>query len=308
MRAFILLGLALAFAAVSVVLARTWLERQGTAMTAVAGPPVARVPVVVAAEPLDYGDVVTADSVRLAEWPADVVPDVAFSEIAALLEQEDGVARVVLQPMAVGEPVLASKVSGAAGAANLASRIAAGQRAVTIPVGGTRGIGGFLRANDRVDVMLTRDRNTGATPEPPVAMLLLNAKVLAADGVAGPAGTRASAVRSVTLEVSPEEAQKLALAETLGTLSLALRHVPSRDERDAETVRSATLQDLIGTIAAAGRKAPPTAEAAPAPPPRPVKRAAKSGGSAIRVFRGLEAANYRVEREAPARPQQGTRP
>lgn len=304
MRAAILLGLAIVFAAVSVVLARTWLERQGAATSAVAQPAVARVPVVVAAAPLGYGDIVTPESLRLAAWPEDAVPQETFSEIAAALEQADGARRVVLQPMTVGEPVLPSKVSGTAGAVNLASRIAAGQRAVTIPVNGTRGVGGFLRANDRVDVMLTRNRDPGATAQPPVAVLLLDAKVLAADRADRTTGARASAVRTVTLEVSPEDAQKVALAETLGTLSLALRHVPSGDERGANTARSVTLEDLVATVTAAGRKAPPTAVAAPTP----AKRTAGSGRSAIRVFRGLEAADYRVEREAPARPQGGERP
>lgn len=313
LRAFILLGLAVLFAAVSVVLARAWLERQGA--TAMASPNVELVPVVVAAAPLSYGSIVTPEALRLVAWPKAGAPEHTFSTIAAVAKPDDeGPPRVVLQDMAAGEPVLPSKVSGAAGAANLASRIAVGKRAVTIPVNGTRGVGGFVRANDRVDVLLTHHRGPGAkTDRPPVDVLLLDAKVLAADRTEGPTGARGTATRTVTLEVSPEEAQKLALAETLGLLSLALRHVPFGADRDPGTAaRGVTLEDLMATIAAAGRKAPApsiTASAtAPATTSAPAVRAPSPTGSAVRVFRGLEASDYTVEREMRARPQKAARP
>lgn len=298
-RAFVLLGLAALFAAVSVVLARAWLERQGAATMAAAPAPVELAPVVVAAKPLNYGDVVTAEALRLVSWPASGVPDGAFTEIAAAASQSEGSPRVVLREMVAGEAVLPGKVSSAAGTATLASRIAAGKRAVTVPVSGTRGLGGLVRPSDRVDVLLTRHRGAGLeTGRPPVDVLLLDAKVLAADRPGGPAGVRDAAVRSVTLEVSPEEAQKLALAETLGTLSLALRHVPGGRAGEIDSTRSITLEDLVATIAAAGRKAPAAPVAAAAP--RPAKATASVRNTSVRVFRGLDAADYSVAREPPS--------
>src|SRR5687768_8577631 len=89
--------------------------------------------IVVASQPLKFGTKLTADNVRLQNWPAGSVPQGAFTSIAAALKDS----RVALRPIVVNEPVLADKVSGTDGRATLAANLPAGMRATSIPISAT---------------------------------------------------------------------------------------------------------------------------------------------------------------------------
>jgi pilus assembly protein CpaB len=116
-------------------------------------------------------------------------------------------------------------------------------RAVTVRVNDVEGVAGFVLPGDRVDVMLTRQNDkTAATSD----VVLQNTKVLAIDQMADERTDKPSIVKAVTLEVDTVAAQKLALASSIGNLSLMLRRA---GEANSESTRRVTLTDLTGGAA-----------------------------------------------------------
>jgi pilus assembly protein CpaB len=202
--------------------------------------------VVVAAVPLRFGAVLTADVLAEVPWPTASVPPGAFSSREALLGP--GGQRTVLNSIGKSEPILASKITGPGQRGTLASVIDDGKRAVTIRVDDVLGVAGFVQPDDRVDVLHTRnDRPAMPTAQPSpgavyTAVLLQNARVLAVDQLAD-RGTQAKPARAVTIEVTPEEAQRVHLAASVGQLSLALR--PAGSTATA-TFRRVGLDELGG--------------------------------------------------------------
>ena len=306
------LALAAVLAAAAVALAHTWLQ----ARAPVAGESLRRagvetVPVVVAAQALGFGERLAPAHLRVVSWPKDTVPVGAFGSLEAVLPAADPRPRAVLRAIEAGEPVLASKLSGPGGSASLSAMIATGMRAVTIPVSGPGGVAGFVVPGDRVDVLLTRGvvRGVGSGIGPFSDILLQDMKVLGVDQSTGAGEACGGLARTVTLEASARAAQKLALAQTQGTLSLALRRP---DGADPARNRTLTLRDL-GTL--------PLGLPKPAPLGAGVLQAGgealavgagavvdaigardRSGLAAVRVVRGLEETNYEVVSEdAPTR-------
>jgi pilus assembly protein CpaB len=200
--------------------------------------------IVVAAAPLKFGDHLTPASLRLVPWPRDAVPSGAFTSLDALIGK--GEDRVALDALAAGEPVLDSKLSGSGGRATLSSVIGATMRAVTLRVDDATGVAGFVLPNDRVDVLLTRIRPTGGKQ---TAILLQNIRVLAIDQVSRTPGEKQQVdkpmvAKVVTLEVSPVDAEKLTLAQQIGTLNLALRNYTSVHEVQS---KGFSAEDLLPT-------------------------------------------------------------
>jgi pilus assembly protein CpaB len=242
-------ALGLALVAVSVVLvfvALHFVRNQNAAA------PLAAVPtgpqIVVATASLNFGDHITAKDLRLVRWPADALPQGAFGSIAAIVGK--GGERVALQSIERGEPVLAGKISAIGGRASLSSIIDRGMRAVTLRVNDATGVAGFILPNDRVDVLLTRTplgQGAGQSgvgrEQPQTEILLQNVKVLGVDQEAHEKKVKPAAVvaKVVTLEVTPEDAEKLTLAQQIGTLSLALRNFTSKQVVDIGPFSGANL-------------------------------------------------------------------
>jgi len=302
-RAFVVLGAAFALAAVSVYMARAWIVEQAGQGGLVASAPSAQVPVtriVVAAGPMPYGSKVLRHELRLAEWPTGSVPQGAFTSLdqVAGAKGAGDEGRVVLRSLARDEPVLKSKISGFGARASLSTLIAPGQRASTIRVNDINGVAGFVLPGDRVDVLLTRDVGRGAARRDLVTdVLLQNMKVLGIDQDANAERERPVVVRAVTLEVTQPEAQKLTLAQKLGTLSLALRHA---NAADAMVPRTITARDLpLGTssVAAVVPKLPVSREPVNGVDLKP----ARPPGSSVRIVRGLDISVYEVVIEGAAK-------
>lgn len=190
--------------------------------------------IVVATQPLDFGDRLTPENVRLQNFPAGSVPQGAFPTIRAALAEN----RVVLRPIVPGEPVLADKVSGASGRAVLAAKLPEGMRAIAIPLTDVTGVSGFVRPGDTVDVLLTRQiPGDGAEASDLMSDIILErVKVLAIDQVFRESDTEAKVGKTAVLEVDPLQAQKLAIGTKLGTLSLALRNVESVEAAEGRTL------------------------------------------------------------------------
>ena len=229
------------------------------------------VPVVVARQTLAYGAKLDASQLTLINLPASDVPAGAYSSIAAALGQP-GAAPVAIAPIAAHEVVLPGKVSGPGARASLSAGIADGMRAYAIRVSDTAGVGGHVLPGDRVDVVLTRDMSADKAVRRMAAFLLIqNARVLGVDLNLDQTSTRSVEPRTATLEVTPQDAEKLALAPETGTLTLALRRNGAAETASAPAILTSNLTPGHGALAAEGGE-----------PPAKAARPRSSGRRAVR--------------------------
>jgi len=135
----------------------------------------------------------------------------------------------------------------------LAAALAPGMRAVTVPVSATTGVAGFVFAGDRVDLMLTQqvDGDNGTQPLKAAETVLRNLRVLATDQtvektVDENGKTQVTEFRTVTLEVTPKIAEKIAVAQTIGTISLALRSIADSQSELERAVAAGDVQIPAG--------------------------------------------------------------
>jgi pilus assembly protein CpaB len=187
--------------------------------------------VLVANRQLPVGTIITADAIGFQQWPEDLVQDAYFidgeSDITKL------VGTVVRFPVTAGEPVTQGSLVSPGDRGFLAAALGAGMRAVTVPVSAKTGVAGFVFPGDRVDLVLTQavKCETGCTTTLQASETILrNLRVLATDqsteSTTDENGrTVVRAFRTVTLEVTPKIAEKVAVAQTIGTLSLSLRSI-----------------------------------------------------------------------------------
>jgi pilus assembly protein CpaB len=233
-----MVAFAVVFGLLAVFVAQSWLDSQ-TEMRMrslnAQKKPIATQTIVVASKPLRFGNELAAQNLREMAWPDDALPNGSFAKISDLLSAGK---RVVLSPIEINEPILATKVTGAGQRATLSSVLRDGLKAFTVRVNDVDGVAGFVLPGDRVDVALTRqvDKNAATTD-----VVLQNARVLAIDQIADERAEKPSVVKAVTLEVNVVGAQKLSLAASVGTLSLMLRKA---GETNAEYTRRVTLNDL----------------------------------------------------------------
>jgi pilus assembly protein CpaB len=235
----IMIAFAAVFGLLAVFLAQAWLNSQADMRARsldAMKKPLATQTLVVASKPLRFGAELGAMSLREVPWPEEAVPAGAFAKIADLTATGR---RVVLTAIETNEPILSSKITGAGQRATLSAMLADGMKAVTIRVNDVEGVAGFVLPGDRVDVVLTRhqDKNVAAAD-----VVLQNQRVLAVDQLADERTDKPSVAKAVTLEVDTASAQKLALAASIGSLSLMLRKA---GEAAVETTRRITLSDLI---------------------------------------------------------------
>jgi pilus assembly protein CpaB len=222
---------------------------------------------VVAKQRLAFGTELTEDNVREVPWTS-VTSAGAFESKSALFKEGR---RVALGPMEPNEPVLVSRITGPGQKGALSAVIGPGMRAVTVRVDDVRGVAGFVTPGDRVDIVLTREDKMAEVRNTFADVLLQNVKVLAVDQLANTNQDQPSVAKAVTLEVTTEQAQKVALAEGVGTLSLVLRQLGAANP---VATRRVNLMDL-----GQGEVAP-----APADPPPAVTPVSQS--VSVRVFRG----------------------
>jgi pilus assembly protein CpaB len=192
--------------------------------------------IVVAAAPLRFGTEVGKQHLREVEWPQGAVPKGAFAKIEDIIDGRTR--RVALAPIEENELLLSTKITGSGQRGTLASVIEPGMKAVAVRVNDVNGVAGFVLPGERVDVLITRsiDKDTAFTD-----VLLQSMKVLAADQLADTREEKPSLGKTVTLEANTEQAQKLTLAATVGSLSLALR---AAGQNQAETAQRIALDDL----------------------------------------------------------------
>lgn len=176
--------------------------------------------IVVAAVDIELGSKIGPQMLTTVEWPAGSVPDGAFKETKQV---EDRVLKVALMR---GDAVLDRKLAPAGTQGGLSAVIADGKRAMTVRVNDVVGVAGFALPGNFVDVMLNaqHDRGTGQTPNQVSMTVLEQVLVLAVAQEASRDDTKPKVVNAVTLELSPQDSEKLDLARSVGTLSLVLRN------------------------------------------------------------------------------------
>lgn len=197
--------------------------------------------VLVAQRALPAGTIITAESIGFQSWPAEMVADAYFlegeSDISKLL------GTVVRHPITAGEPVTQGSLVSPGDRGFLAAALSPGMRAITVPVSAQTGVAGFVFPGDRVDIMLTQEV-TGVEGQPLKASetIMRNLRVLATDQSTSQETENGKTVvresRTVTLEVTPKMAEKIAVAETIGQLSLSLRSL-SDTHSDLESALAA---------------------------------------------------------------------
>jgi len=236
--------------------------------------------VVIAKTALNFGDRLAPEKLLVAEYPPASVPQGAFESIEQLAGGNED--RVVLRSIEPNEPILPSKISGTGGRAILSTVIDKDMRAVTISVNDVKGVAGFVQPGDRVDVLLTRGTTNNAPEEQRNDVLLQNVKVLGVDQQADDKKNQPIVAKAVTLEVSPEDGQKLTLAASIGNLSLALRNF---SDPAATRTRSLSISDLIPSPPK--NAVLPAAAPAPIPAPRPT----------VEILRGTDSTTYDVNKD-----------
>ena len=234
------LGASAVLGLAALVVAKTVLPNQASAKApGVAVAQTEGVSVVVAAKDLKFGDKVDVDSLKLIRLPADVVPQGAFTTVAAVLSADKGGPPIVLTPISAKEPILPAKLSGPGARASVAAEINDGMRAYTIKVSDVSGVGGHALPGDRVDVVLLRDLNPmGPSHNYVSEVVLQDIRVLAVDLNADLASNKPATPSTATLEVNVADSQKLSVAADLGKLSLALRRTGSAEVAKTSPVRT----------------------------------------------------------------------
>lgn len=215
--------------------------------------------VITAASEIKRGEEIKPHMLSSLAWPSDAVPPGAFVERAALLPASGGLPRRALRPMVAGEVVLASKISDFGEKVTIVQSLAPGTRAMAIKVDAVTAVGGFVTPGDSVDLLLTRGRGDELMTD----TILRNIRVIGVDQRSDEMNDRPDVAATVTVEVTAEQGQVIALAQRAGTLSLALRDAESDDSAPLERLR---LSDLVPEPAA---EPEPEPEAAPPAPRRP---------------------------------------
>ncbi len=235
------------FVAVSTAIAARSLLSGAASPQAEAAQEAAKGPkVLVAQRGLPVGTIITADSVSFQMWPKEMVQDAYF--IDGNTDMNKLLGTVVRYPITAGQPVTQGALVAPGDRGFLAAALGAGMRAVTIPVSAKTGVGGFVFPGDHVDLMLTQtvQDKDGGNPLKATETILRNVRVLATDQstetTVEEGKTVVRAFRTVTLEVTPKIAEKIAVAQTIGTLSLALRSLADNQTELDQAIASGAIK------------------------------------------------------------------
>ena len=300
-QSLIALGVAIILGLVAVYLANVFLNVRESQLNA---SPTGTTKVAVASVPLSYGTAITPDKVKFVDYPSATMPPGTYRTVADLLPL--GKQRVALRPIEINQPLLASDMTGEGQNASIAALLPDGMRASSVRVNDVSGVAGFVKPNDTVDVLITRqpigDDRVGQVTD----VLLQNVRVIAMDQDAQSKDGQPVVSRTATLEVSPVDAQKLTLGQQLGTLSLVLRKPGA--EQNIPNVETVSLNDLRYNLYGSTVGPRPAATALPPMPtgaPVPVRRIsaprrtivihrAAPASTKVEVMRGTTSSTYEV--------------
>lgn len=240
MRSVALLVVALVVAGFTAFFARSWILAERAAILASVPEQTEELPatqVLIAKEELHAGSFVRPKNLKWQTWPEDGLTEEYVVKGKRTITDFEGA--VVRRAISVGQPITDSLVVHPGDRGFLAAVLTPGMRAVSVPVNATSGISGFVFPGDWVDVVLTmrvnvEDNETGKAGTKArhfSETLLTNVRVLAIDQKTENQEGQATVAKTATLEVSPKQAEKIALGLELGNLSLSLLSL-AREEGD----------------------------------------------------------------------------
>jgi pilus assembly protein CpaB len=246
-RPWLVLFLALTCGAAAATLALRYIRARSTPMMAVE---VRKAHVVIASRDIPVGTVIREGDVEVLDWPGTSAP---AGYLPAL---EDAIGRGLITSVHQNEPILEAKLAPTGMGGGLTTMISAGMRAVSVKVDEVIGVAGFVLPDTRVDVLLTLDKG-GATREPATEVLMQNVRTLAAgQEIQRNEEGKPRSVPVVTLLVSPQQAETLALAANQGRIQLALRN-------GLDTSRVLTSGARLGGLFSSSASSPTLPRAAP---------------------------------------------
>ncbi len=199
--------------------------------------------VMVASHAIEVGAKIVPGDLKWQGWPKGALdPSFITKEAQPQALEDSAEGSVARMPLVAGEPVTASKVIKSDGAGFLAAVLTPGKRAVGVKLSAERGAGGFILPNDRVDVIMTRKIGSDAAGNPSYRAntVLRDVRVVAVDQTSQEEGGDSKSIvgKTATLELTPQQAEVVSLAEAMGDLSLSLRSLTSSDQpSDEETVK-----------------------------------------------------------------------
>ena len=235
--------LSLLFGVLAAVLAFPLLKSRGSETIA---PQIVTVPIVVAAQDVPARTVLTPGMVMFANVPVDSMHPQSLTSF------DQAVGQVIQYPLVAGEPILQSKLTTTDSGFGLAGAIPAGKRAMSVEVNDVRGSAGLINPGDEVDVLAAFNQQDAGVA---IGIVVLQGVVVIAvaqelnapdPNVPDPnqsTDSKGVTTRTVTLAVSPDEGERLILADTLGTLRLALR---AKDDTTTAAGIGITLDELTG--------------------------------------------------------------
>jgi len=264
--ALMMIVVSLVMGSAAVVVAAQWLGQQ---------PSLATRSVVVAAREIQLGSALTADMLRVVEWPRGSLPD-------GVVEKKDDVdGRVIKTTLQRNEPVLLTKLAPLGTKGGLSSVIGEGKRAITVKVNEVIGVAGFALPGNLVDVMV----NTKDEADKPVSKIVLEQiLVLAVAQEANRDETKPKVVSAVTLEVTPKQAEKLDLARSIGSLSLVLRN---QLDKNGTMSAGARKHDLLAVNSSEPPQAEPRKTVSTVKQSRPVRRATPRKKEEVEMIKGV---------------------
>lgn len=243
----VLLVGALVMAAVSAFMAKSMFGTTGTPQATAAAPQAAPIDgpeILVATKALPVGTIIDPESFRYQPWPKDLMQDAYYLKDGG--EQPQALAGTVVRyAITAGQPLTRGALVKPGDRGFLAAALGPGMRAVTVPVSAQTGVAGFIFPGDRVDLLLSQDV-AGGGDGPPLKVaetIVRNMRVLATDQrtdkkTDAEGNTEVVTFSTVTLEATPKIAEKIAVAQNMGSISLSLRSIADNTQELESAIAS----------------------------------------------------------------------
>ncbi|MBI3995499.1 MAG: Flp pilus assembly protein CpaB [Nitrospirae bacterium] len=292
LRGVMVLGLAVGVGVVASFAVSRYLENQSRFLDRTQGAQSNLVTMVVAAQPIPLAASIERQHLKVVQVPPDAAPKTSFRSV------EDVIGRVSQMNIFDEEPILEGKLVATGLGGGLQSVIPEGQRAITVRANDVIGVAGFLSPGDFVDVIATMmEQSRGAMVTKTV---LQKIKVLSVGQQMEPGKDgKPKAVSTVTLLVSPDEAERLVLATSQGQIQLVMRSAVDLSEK---TTRGSSPENLLGKPASPKPiSAPPRTEAEPQKSVAPQTRSGQSE-TTIEIFRGSQKEEQKFETQPETQP------
>ncbi len=236
---------ALVIAVITAVMAKNMFAGAGAQQAEAAVPLGPKI--LVAKKALPLGTIIDASSFAYQPWPKELIQSAYYMEGGPESDPKALFGTVVRYPITAGQPITRGSLVGPEDRGFLAAALGPGMRAIAVPVTTTTGVAGFVFPGDHVDIVLTQTVEGGGDGPPLKASetVVRNARVLATDQRVDEKGEDGKAeintFTNVTLEVTPRIAEKVAVAQSIGTLSLSLRSI---SDNSAELERAVAAGDV----------------------------------------------------------------